>query len=45
MGLFLLKDAGAKLFEKDDAPKEKSAVDQMADEVAKQKEVLLKSLC
>jgi nucleoid-associated protein YgaU len=46
MGLFsFLKDAGAKLFGKDDAPKEKSAVDQMADEVArKQKEALLKSL-
>ena len=46
MGLFsFLKNAGAKLFGKDDAPKEKSAVDQMADEVArKQKESLLKSL-
>jgi nucleoid-associated protein YgaU len=46
MGLFsFLKDAGAKLFGKDDKPKEKSAVDQMADEVArKQKESLLKSL-
>lgn len=46
MGLFsFLKGAGAKLFGKDDKPKEKSAVDKMADDVArKQKESLLKSL-